>query len=190
MGLCQTANKRENENIIIAKKTKNENINNPKIKEIENNNDNQKIREIDINLYKLCKSICEVHVKYSNNDLVGFGFLIKINEINFLMTNEHIIKKEIIDSNETIDIYYNNRKKNIKIKLNKNERYIEEFTNKGLDITIIRIKSDDNINEKYFLLPNREYMNDYNILINKKIYIPQYLTRGTIYVILLVILMG
>ena len=72
------------------------------------------------------------------------------------MTNEHIIKKEIIFSKETIYIYYDNKKdgeKEIKLKLDENERYI--MYNKEMDITIIEIK--DLITEKrLFFIPNNK----------------------------------
>ena len=128
--------------------------------------------KLDRNLYEVCQSLCEINTTNLNTKLVGLGFLIKL-EIEkyptlWLMTN---IKKEVLESNESIDFFYNIRKKNIKIKLE--GRYIEDYTYMGLDITIIQILSIDRIKEKYFLLPNIEYANDYNKLKNKNIYVPQ-----------------
>ena len=126
------------------------------------------IKEIDVNLHDACKSICKII--YKNN--YGSGFLIKIfkgeQELLFLMTNEHVITKEMIESKAPIDIKYNYEKKWIKIILDENERYI--LYNKEIEVTMIEIK--DLIKEKYFLLPNINHNNiDY---LNKDVYIVQY----------------
>ena len=83
--------------------------------------------KLDRNLYEVCQSLCEINTTNLNTKLVGLGFLIKL-EIEkyptlWLMTN---IKKEVLESNESIDFFYNIRKKNIKIKLE--GRYIEDYT--------------------------------------------------------------
>ena len=85
-----------------------------------------------------------------------------------LMTNEHIIKKEMIESMESIDVKYDYEKKWIKIKLDKIKRYI--IYDKEIDISLVEIISEDKIKEKYFLLPN---LNDKDY-IGKEIYIPQF----------------
>ena len=127
------------------------------------------IKEIDLNLNKVIKSVYKV--KYNNR--VGTGFLIKLNkdqkELNCLMTNEHVITKEMIESNEIIEIENKSDEKLIKINLDKNERFI--IYNEEMDISIIEIKIDDNINDKCFLLPN---LDNYMEYIDKDIYIVQY----------------
>ena len=127
------------------------------------------IKEIDLNLNKVIKSVYKV--KYNN--IVGTGFLIKLNkdqkELNCLMTNEHVITKEMIESNEIIEIENKSDEKLIKINLDKNERFI--IYNEEMDISIIEIKIDDNINDKCFLLPN---LDNYMEYIDKDIYIVQY----------------
>ena len=90
------------------------------------------------------------------------------------MTCAHVIDNFLIQNNDEIEIYYNNEKKNIKIKLNKNERFIKNYKYMGIDAIIIEILKNDNINEKYFLSPNLFYINSVNKLINQNIYIPQY----------------
>ena len=129
--------------------------------------DDQPIKEIDICLHKVCKSICKIQCK----NWTGTGFLIKLykeeKELFCLMTNEHVVTKEMIEKKETINIKYNYEKKWIKIKLDENKRFI--LYNKEVDITIIEI--NDKIREKYFLLPNISSNIDY---INKEIYIVQY----------------
>ena len=56
------------------------------------------IIQIDNYLYKVCKSICKIHI----SNKVGSGFLIKLYNgkkfIYCLMTNEHVINKEEIKS--------------------------------------------------------------------------------------------
>jgi hypothetical protein len=85
------------------------------------------------------------------------------------MTNEHVIKKEMIASNAVIDVKYNYEKKWIQIKLDEKERFIKYI--KKLDITIVEILPKDNVKDKYFLIPNIDNNIDY---INKEIYIVQY----------------
>ena len=84
------------------------------------------------------------------------------------MSNQHVITKEMIESNEIIDVRYNFEKKWLKIKLDEKERFIKY--NKQIDFTIIEIISEDKIKDKYFLLPRINDM-DY---INKEIYIVQF----------------
>ena len=86
----------------------------------------------------------------------GTGFFIKLFHDNgplfCLMTYEHIITNEIIEKNKTIEIYYDNQKKRIKIKLNKNERFIKNFSELNIDCTIVEILPNDNISEDYFFI--------------------------------------
>ena len=126
------------------------------------------IKEININLYEVCKSVCKII--YKNN--FGTGFLIKLykgeKELFCLMSNQHVITKEMIESKEIIDIRYNLEKKWLKIKLDEKERFIKY--NEQIDFTIVEIISEDKIKDKYFLLPKINDM-DY---INKEIYIVQF----------------
>ena len=158
MGICSSSNSYKEE----AK-----NINNYKTQEIIANNP---LNKINIELYNVIKSVCKIITNIGS----GTGFLIKLyknkNEFFCLMTNEHMLKKEMIKSNEKITIFYdaqNERKETI---LNPNLRYIKEYRNINLDITIIEILKEDDINKKYFLLP---YIGEYN-LINRNIYIVQF----------------
>jgi len=64
------------------------------------------------------------------------------------------------------------------INLDKNERYIKEFTEINLDIVIIEIKSEDNIDKEYFLLPNIDYIDKYNDLKEKEIALLQFPKGG------------
>ena len=87
------------------------------------------------------------------------------------MTNENLLRKNIIESNEFIEIYYNNQISRLEIKLDKNTRFIKDFKEINLDVTIVEILSEDNINEEYFLLPDLNYINEYKIIKDKNIYI-------------------
>ena len=74
--------------------------------------------KININLRSVVPSVCKIIFK----NIKGSGFLIKLENENkalfCLMTNEHVVSKEMIEKNEIINIYYNNEKKKISINLN------------------------------------------------------------------------
>ena len=105
------------------------------------------------------------------------GFLIKLfkgdEDFFCLMTNEHVITKDIIKNKEKIKFYYDNESKSKEIYLN-SERFIKEFTDNNLDITIIEILSKDKITEGFFLFPCIDYMINYERLLNKEITVIQY----------------
>ena len=125
------------------------------------------MNEVDIDLNRVLPSVCKVKVKNLN----GTGFFIKLyqnyKELFCFLTNEHVIKKEFIQSNETIYIYYDYENKYNKIKLNQSERFIK--CNEDLDVTIIEIIKSDNVEDKYFLIPNLD-----NNFVNQEIYVAQY----------------
>ena len=148
-----------------SKKTKRQN-------EVKTDNE---IYSTDSSLYDVCPSICKI--LYSNKK--GTGFLIKLYlkdaPLFCLMTNEHIITKEMIENNDEIEVYYDNQKERIKIVLDNRERFIRNFKDKNLDYTVVEILLKDNIDKKYFLLPNLDYNKDnYKSLNNKKIFIVQF----------------
>ena len=132
------------------------------------------IKEIDLNLHKVIKSICKI--SYGNQ--CSTGFLIKLykdeQELYCLMTNEHVITKKMIDSKEIINVKYNYENKWIQIKLDSNKRFIT--SNSDFDFTIIEV--GDLIKEKYFLFPNIDDIN----YINKNIYIYLNILKDIIYV--------
>ena len=126
----------------------------------------------DISLIDVYKSICKITYEIEKDKIEnGSGFLIKLpkdgEEIYCLMTNHHVITKEMIDSKKTIKVEYKFRKKSISIKLDPNEkRFIK--SDETLDFTIIDVH--DIIKDKYFLSPNTKNIN----YINEDIYILQY----------------
>ena len=129
------------------------------------------LTQIDTNIYSVIKSVCKI----IKNNLSGTGFLIKLYKNNkdfyCLMSNEHVIKKEFIDSKEKIEIFYDGQNKRKEIILNENKRYIRDYRYINLDVTIVEIIKEDDIDKEYFLLP---YIGDYNQLLNQKIYIVQF----------------
>ena len=147
-----------------------------KKKEIKNEKEKDKKEEKKNNYYyNVCKSICKINHCLS---LIGFGFLILLYKeskpFHCLITNEHILKKEMIKTNEEIEIYYNNDKKKKKIFLNNNERFIQDFRYINIDVTIVEILSKDNINDCYFLLGNLDYINNFINLENNNYYMPYF----------------
>ena len=108
--------------------------------------------------------------------IFGSGFFIRLykdgKELLCLMTNYHIITKEIIQSKTIINIKYKYEKEFIQIKLDEKERFIKY--NQNLDFAIIEIKQEDKIKDKFFLTPN---LNDKNF-INENIIIVQFPLAG------------
>ena len=160
MGICREIsinNKDEEKNGIVGNR----------IKEVDTKNS---LNILDLNIYNAIKSVCKIITNNGN----GSGFLIKLFKNNqkffCLMTNEHVVTKEMIKLKQKIILYYDAQNERKEIVLNKDERFIEEYTNKNLDIAIIEIIKQDNINENYFLLP---YFGDYN-LVNQDIFIIQF----------------
>ena len=119
------------------------------------------------------KSICKI----SQLNQVSFGFLIKLfkkdKDFYCLMTNEHTITQEMIKKKEKITFYFDNEKIVKEIVLNPNERFIKDFRDMNINITVIEILSKDNIDKNYFLLPVIDYNSDYNKTINKEIILLQ-----------------
>ena len=94
-------------------------------------------------------SVCRIYNKGK-----GTGFFTKIPYKNkflpVLITNNHIIDKNALETNKNIIIYLNNDKIMKIIKIDNNRL---RYTNKNLDVTIIEIKErEDNLNIKYIEL--------------------------------------
>ena len=123
------------------------------------------------------KSLCYIKTPYKR----ASGFLIKFvkNNEDFycLMTNEHIVEKELVENKESIIFYYDNKKERREIILDKGNRYIKHFKNDLIiDATVIEILPEDNIQNDYFLIPDSYYMNKnyFEKLKGKEITILQY----------------
>ena len=130
--------------------------------------------DINVSVNEVCPSICKIET----DRVIGTGFLIKLEKNNrplfCLMTNEHIIKDEMVENKNVIDVLYNNKKNEIKIKLDKYKRFIKSFRDINIDCQIVEILKEDEIDEKIFLLPSINYRNNFNEFKDKKIYILQY----------------
>ena len=113
-------------------------------------------------LEQMNNSICRI---YTDNGK-GTGFFTKIpyklKLLPVLITNNHVINKDDILNNKKFSIYLNNDKKIKRIELDNNRL---KYTNEKLDITIIEIKDNDKLNNKYLELDD-EIMN--YIKLNKK----------------------
>ena len=129
------------------------------------------LKPLDKNINKVSPSVCKIII----NEFNGSGFFIKLNINNnillCLMTNEHVIKKEMVENKENIEIKYDYESKGIKIKLDKTKRIIKDFIDIKIDAIIVEILPEDNIEENYFLEPELYNIND---ILNHPIYIPQY----------------
>ena len=82
--------------------------------------------------------------------------------------------KKRIESKSTIKVYYQNEEKKIYIKLNSDERFIQDYRYLNIDATVIQILPKDGIPKDYFLLSDITYLNQFENLINKEIYILHY----------------
>ena len=124
------------------------------------------------------KSICKIVIPTKTSS----GFFIKFfkGEEDFfcLMTNEHMITKQLIEKKVIISLYYDNETRVKEIQLNTNERYIKEFTEIGIDATVVEIISKDNISKDFFLLSFIDYMDSFDDLLDKQITIIQYPKGG------------
>ena len=128
----------------------------------------------DISLLQASASLC----KLITNEKVASGFLIKLFKVQedffCLMTNEHIIREDMVAKKENFLFYFDNEKQTREIKLDTNERYIKSFRYINIDAIVFEILPKDNIPADYFLLPNINYMNNQNELINEEIAVLQY----------------
>jgi len=135
-------------------------------------------KKIESYLSNISKSILKIEIDTRSGKIIGAGFLLKFyigQELFYcLISNEHVIKDDIIKNNSIINIiYYDNESKKGNIKLKNKKRYIKSFIDIGLDITVIEILDEDNISKNYFLFPESEIMINKR-LINNGIYILQY----------------
>ena len=124
---------------------------------------------------KPSKSVCKLIIPPNQ---LGSGFLIKFfkGEEPFycLMTNEHVVTKKMVENKIKIDVYYDSEDKNKEIVLNSDERFIKDFKDITIDATVIQILPKDNISNDYFLLPQKDFMDNYDKFIGKEITILQY----------------
>ena len=105
-------------------------------------------------LYDACKSTVKIITKVGLNVGMASGFFILLEKnnkpFNCLMTNEHVITKEMIESQKYIEVYYDNQHKKLNIKLDRAKRCIKEFRYLKLDISIVEILQEDNVSADFF----------------------------------------
>ena len=96
------------------------------------------------------------------------------NNIKYLITNNHVISKEIIDSNITIIIEIYN-KKTFELKLNRNQRYIQ-FFEEPIDITLIEINDLKELclNVKFLEIDYNYMKGSNNIYLNNDVFLLGY----------------
>ena len=136
MGICESRNVYENKgknvnqsqigNIISIKNVNQSQLENQNKIQIENKNEKEKQelftgrKPIPVKIVnEVLKSICKIKITFKNNKTnFGTGFFMNINNsMKYLITNNHIINKDIINEDIEIEIY-----NNIKMKLNINNR--------------------------------------------------------------------
>ena len=115
-------------------------------------------------------NVCKINLR---NGIKATGFFCKIlynnNELPVLITNNHVINKEVLDKNETILIVINNEEKEIEL----NNRI--KYTNKEYDITIIEIKEQKDKINNFLEIDDNIIQNKSNIsYIKESIYVIQY----------------
>ena len=157
-------------------KEKIESINIPEIKNRECTISINQIDKIEPQSKKISKSFCKIKIETHCETIFGLGFLLKLyieqECFYFIVSYEHVIKKDIINDNNIISMYFNNELKSSNLKSDQTKRYIKSFIDIGLDITVIELLKEDNISQDYFLWDENEI--DNNGLTNSQIYIPQY----------------
>ncbi len=170
MGICDSVkenNNLENKDSIVDYISNKEN--NTK------GNNNNSIIEINKYLSEISRVVCQINIKGEKN-ILATGFFLKFylekNDLYFLLTNYHVITKEIVDQKKNIYLDYDFKKEHKKIKLDTRLRIIIFF--EELDITLIEITDIDNINKKIFL---SSFLNNKDLK-DKRIYIVQYPYSG------------
>ena len=132
-----------------------------------------KLIEID-RVLEVSGGICRIII----NNTIGTGFFMRLEKSNksfyCLITCEHVVEEEMIDSKNEIEVYYDNQKSKFKIPLNKDERFIRSYRYINIDAIVIEILQKDKVDDKFFLLPNLDYINGYKQFEGQEIYIPQF----------------
>ena len=137
---------------------------------------NNPINPIDKTM-KVAKGTVKIELSNDKGLASGFFLQLKRNNKNFycLMTNAHVITKDMIENKEKIKIKYDIEEKELNLELNEEERIINCYKGyKGFayDISIIEIIPKDEIKDKtYFLEPNTADCDDF---IEKEIQIIQF----------------
>ena len=122
-------------------------------------------------ILNLSKSI--VKIEYSKNVFSGFLYLMALEAKHFLFlfANKEFITEDMIEGKKEIKFYYDNGAKSKIISLNREIRYIKDFSCVGIDSVGIEILPSDNIEEKYFISQVLDAEGDFIFYKNKEIVI-------------------
>ena len=127
---------------------------------------------------RLYNSIARIEYKINeqNNNGTGFFMKIDINKkiYNIFITCYHLIPQELVNEKKIINIFYGKfgKEKKIKIKLDKQNRFIKCF--EDLDSTIIEVLEMDNIEEDKYLFPDLNYKSGFDQYLETEIYTAGY----------------
>ena len=126
-------------------------------------------------ILNISKSITKI--EYSTKVFSGFlfTFLYEGKQFLFLLTNKEFITEDMIKGKKQIKLYYDNDLKSKKISLNREERYIKDFSCIGIDSFAIEILPSDDIEPEYFLFTMLDSADDLNKYKNKEIVIVYHL---------------
>ena len=120
------------------------------------------ISEKESNNENIYKSICKIKIETNSETILGIGCLLKffihLELFYCLISKEHTIKKDIINNNNIISLYFNGEL--ITSNINNKKRYIKSFIDNGYDIFVIEIINEDNISKDYFLWDELETDNN------------------------------
>ena len=130
------------------------------------------------NIKKLINSIVKIRLDNGKN-ATGFFMIIELKnkEMKCLFTSSQVISDDDINNKITINIYCDgkNKEEPIKIKLDKNIRFIKTFNE---DIIIIEMIKNDNISDDKFLYPDLNYIYGYNKMMNNNLFLAGYLINS------------
>ena len=158
---------KEDPNLLINENNEKQNINNHNVNEINKSHHSKTINLNVIN--RISNSICIVSIPTGEKSTKGTCFFMCIKNKKYLITNNHVITRELVKAKTKIKLK-NNIGEKFRIILNKNERIIKNI-GKPYDITAIEILEKDKINNINYL----EYVyDDMNKYINKEICILQH----------------
>ena len=136
---------------------------------------NNRIHVIPNNIQLISKGTVKIQI----NTKIASGFFLKIKRDNkpfhCLITNQHVITKDMVDNKEAITIIYDNENKVLKLRLDIKKRIIVCFKDfYYLDITLVEIIKDDKIKDEFYLLPDVDHNNQFQNFNKKNIEIVQY----------------
>ena len=145
--------------------------------------DNEKVNEVLVGgsnieqedyKFEVMKSVCQIIIPEG----VGTGFFLKClkkgKQFKCLMTCGHVIEQKLIESKEEIRIKYDNKDLDFNIVLNSSERFIRNYQYLNIDISVIEIIDKDNLDDKYYLNPDLDYLNGYEQFEENEIFIVQF----------------